>query len=586
MILETVAGLWRLLSGAERTRAKFLLVLLTIGTALEMVSVGAVLPFAAYLLDPASVGSGWLSFLPSEMASATVNSQVAVLLAAAVALLFLLKTLFLSWLAFLQTGFSYSVQQRVASDLFNYYISRPFEYHLGRHSSEMIRNIVSESHLISSNVLTPAVSLVSEVLVLVGMFCLVLAVNPAGTIIVAILLALVATILMFLSRRALTSWGFKRQYHEAKRVQEIQQALGGIMEVILFGAERVVRRRFDHHNRQSLRALRAFATVQLLPKQWIELAGVLCLLALLFIALAQGHSGPSAIASFSLYAAVAFRTMPSFNRIVSSVQGLRFGASSLRHIGDELAPSDLRHAPHALTPILIGDAPIVGQGIRFAYDGGEEVLRGVDFVIHPRDAIGILGQSGAGKSTLLGLLLGLMKPSSGSLTCRGIPLTDDPGSWQKSLGFVPQSVYLNDDSVARNVAFGSEEHDIDFQRIEAVLGLVRLESWLRALPDGLDTPLGEGGARVSGGQRQRIGIARALYRNPDVLILDEPTSALDPETANEVMSVISGLKDRVTVIIVTHNPSNLLGCNRVWTLENGRLRESNAADGLVPQSCR
>lgn len=584
MILETVARLWRMLSGAERARAKFLLVLVTVGTALEMVSVGAVLPFAAYLFDPSSVGSGWLSFLPPDLASATVDSQVAMLLAAAVALLFLLKTLFLSLLAFLQTGFSYSVQQRVASDLFNYYISRPFEYHLSRHSSEMIRNIVTESHLISSNVLTPAVALVSEVFVLLGMFLLVLAVNPTGTAIVAVLLALVATIIMFLSRRALASWGVKRQYHEAKRVQEIQQAFGGIMEVILFGAEGVVRRRFEHHNQQSLRALRAFATVQLLPKQWIELAGVLCLLALLFITLAQGRSGPAALATFSLYAAVAFRTMPSFNRIVSSVQALRFGASSMRHIADELAPSESTPARRALTPLPVGEEPIVGRGIVFAYKEGEEVLRGVDFVIHPGDAIGILGQSGAGKSTLLGLLLGLMKPSRGSLTCRGIPLTDNPGSWHNSLGFVPQSVYLNDDSLARNIAFGYEDEAIDFHRIEVVLRLARLESWLRALPNGLDTPLGESGARVSGGQRQRIGIARALYRNPDVLILDEPTSALDPETANEVMDVISGLKGRVTIIVVTHNPSTLSVCNRVWTLENGRLRERPASEGLLPQS--
>lgn len=573
MIPVAMRTLWSVLWPEERNKAWVLIVFVFVGTLLEMASLGLVLPFAAYLLDPGSVGAGWLRFLPSGLASERIDASVAVSLALALVAAYLIKTLFLSFLAFYQTGFSYAVQERIAAQLFGYYLSQPYEFHLRRNSASLIRNIVTETSMISSNILTPAIMLVSELLVLVGMLLLVFLVNPLGTVVVAALLGGFAVFVVALTKRLLGNLGARRQFHEGKRVQEIQQALGGIREVIVFQSGRMLRNRFSVHNHGSLEALRKFAAIQLLPKYWIELAGIVGLVVLLVVVLVQGQSGPAAFAGFALYAAVAFRTLPSFNRIVSATQALRFGMPSVLLVADELRQTGNCIAESPNDSGRFAEGHIVAKGLSFGYADGTNVFDGIDFDIRPREAVGIRGESGAGKSTLLGVLLGLLRPVKGSLTCGGVEISDAPNMWHRHIGYVPQSVYLNDDSLSRNIAFGIEDDEIDRGRVMEVLEAVRLGSWVRSLEQGIDTLLGECGARVSGGQRQRIGIARALYREPSLLVLDEPTSALDPQTEKEVLEVVSTLKGRVTLVVVSHTRAALAICDRLWFLEGGNLQE-------------
>jgi ATP-binding cassette subfamily C protein len=274
--------------------------------------------------------------------------------------------------------------------------------------------------------------------------------------------------------------------------------------------------------------------------------------------------------------------MPAMSSIVAAVNRIRYGQSVAETIAAniDMIDAEAEDVPrHDAVPIQFQTA-IELEGVDFTYEDGTEVIRGLNLVIHRGESVGIVGATGAGKSTLLDLILGLLDPTAGRITIDGRDLRDDIRGWQAAIGLVPQSVYLLDDTIRRNVAFGIADSEIDDDAVAEAIALARLEDFIATLPQGLETTVGERGVRLSGGQRQRVAIARALYRRPQILIFDEGTASLDNLTEAELLRAIEGLRGERTIITVAHRLTTVQGCDRVILLADGVIVDQGGYDEL------
>jgi ABC-type multidrug transport system fused ATPase/permease subunit len=354
-------------------------------------------------------------------------------------------------------------------------------------------------------------------------------------------------------------------------IQHIQQGLGGVKDVKLLGREAYLVSQFQVHAVGSAHAARSQTTLQALPRLWLELLAVGGLTALIAIMIGQGKATQDMLPVVALFAAAAFRFLPSVNRVLGAVQGIRYQRPVVDALHGEiqLMSGDVDTA--GALPVSF-DETLALEGVSFRYPGAEAwALRDVSLTIERGTSVGFVGTSGAGKSTLVDVVLGLLNPDTGAVKIDGRDIRSNLRGWQDQIGYVPQSIFLTDDTLRRNVAFGIPDEQIDESAIEYAVASAQLDSFVKALPDGLDTVVGERGTRLSGGQLQRIGIARALYHNPGVLVMDEATSALDTETERGVMEAVRALRGEKTLLVVAHRTSTVEHCDYVFRLEQGAL---------------
>ena len=355
------------------------------------------------------------------------------------------------------------------------------------------------------------------------------------------------------------------------RIQHLQQGLGGAKDAKLLGREADFLNQYHVHNAGSEKVSRREFTLGALPRLWLEMLAICALAVLVIGMIGQGKPQDALLPALGLFAAAAFRLMPSANRVINALQCVRFSRPVIDMLSSELRLLDdtnpqPRGGPLPFTMSLALDR------IQFAYPSAEtQALRGVSLTISRGSSVGFIGGSGAGKSTLVDIMLGLLTPDSGAVKVDGIDIRTNLRGWQDQIGYVPQSIFLTDDTLRRNVAFGLPSDQINEAGVWRAICAAQLTQFVEDLPKGLETLVGERGVRLSGGQRQRIGIARALYHDPSVLVLDEATSSLDTGTERSFMEAVRALQGDKTVIIVAHRPSTVEHCNRLFRVENGRI---------------
>jgi ATP-binding cassette, subfamily B, bacterial PglK len=484
---------------------------------------------------------------------------------------FLIKALFLGALAYRQASFAFGLQASVSERLFRGYLLQPYLFHLQRNSAQLIRNAINETNQFTFGAILPGMVLLTETLVLVGLVVLLIGFEPVGALSVMLLGGGVGAAFYRLTKNRIRSWGEDRQVHEGLRIQYLQEGLGGAKEVKLLGRESYFLERYALHNAASARTGELQTTLQSIPRLMLEFLAVFSLAAVVLVAQASGRTSAELVPVFGLFSVAAFRLIPLANRILVSVQSLRFSLPVLDILTREL---DTCGAPvnQAEEKKLSFQDRLLIQDIFFSYPKATQpTLRGIDVTILKGQTVGVVGESGAGKSTLVNLLLGLLAPSSGQFTVDGQAVQAHLRGWQKNIGYVPQHIYLTDDSLRRNIAFGENDDDINEAALIRAVQAARLNEFVGSLPEGLNSQVGEGGIRLSGGQRQRVGIARALYSAPQVLVLDEATSALDHDTEQGVMEAVSALHGAITILIVAHRLSTVAGCDVVYRLRDGLL---------------
>ena len=570
----------------QRRAAGGLFLLMLVGMVFETLGIGLVVPAMALLVQDdlaahSPAVAGLLGFLGHP--SKTMLAFGAVVALAAV---YFLKTLFLGFLAWKQAAFAFAVQARVAHKLFSRYLNQPYIFHLQNNSAQLIRNVTTEASYFCTHALVPGLLLITEVIVLVGISGLLFYLEPLGAVVVALVTGVPSVIFLRSSRQRVTRWGKERQSHDGTRLQLIQEGLAGIKDVQMLGRAPAFLRQFAVHNEVVSKVGGRQLCLQQWPRLWLEFTAVFGVAVLVSVLLSQGRTPPQIAAAVGLFASAAFRLMPSVNRVLTSLNGLRYGRVVLDLIHSELAKvASSSERDEAVTEESLSFSESFGlKDVSYRYPGASEhALLDLNLEIRAGEMFGIVGSSGSGKSTLVDLLLGLLEPETGRVEVNGQAIQADLSSWRRLIGYVPQSIYLTDDSLRRNVAFGVPEDEIDEEAVARAISFAQLDELVSALPEGLDTFVGERGVRLSGGQRQRIGIARALYRDPPILVLDEATSALDVGTEADVMKAIAALHGQKTIVIVAHRLSTVEQCNRLCRLERGRIVQTGTPAEVLDQ---
>ena len=544
-----------------------------IGAGFEVVGLSLVIPLLDMITDPTQ--SKFVELISSYYPILS-NRQIIIFTIVFFSLIYALKGLYLAFLAHIISNFVFGIKVSINERLMQYYINAPYEFHLKNNSSSLVRNITVEARTLVFHTLIPFLVLITESLVIAAFMIFLFYLEPIGTVIIIFLLLLFGLLFQGLIKNVMEEAGSARQLADGLIIQKAQEAIGGIKDIKVLLKEDAFMRYFSKDNLLSANADAQHFTWSQFPRMYLETIGVITLCVLLLFLTIQSANSSQIIPTFGIFALAAFRLLPSVNRIMISVNGLRYSSSAIDIVEQQLNDASLisNHTTNEneVRNSLPFTESIDIQELTHRYDDAETIsLNNISLSIKKGESIGIIGKSGSGKSTFVDVILGLLTPTSGTIAVDGNCIFENLRGWQQIVGYVQQDVFLLDDSILKNIAFGIPEDNIDFKRLNQTIKEAQLDDFVDTLSEGLNTQLGERGLRLSGGQKQRIGIARALYHESSILVFDEATSALDSETETEIITAISNLKGNKTIIIIAHRVSTLKSCDRILELSEGAI---------------
>jgi len=579
--MTTFGKLRNLLEPSQRRSILGLLGLMIVGSVLDTMSIGFIVP-ALIVMTDANLAKDHPGLRPI-MVSLGNPSQAQLVTMGMVAMvgLYLVKTCWLSMVAWKQSKYMFGVLVSMSHRLYVGYLRQPWTFHLQHNSAELIRNIISEAGNFALTGIGSGLQLATEFLVILGIAIMLFVIEPVGSSFVIGTLALAGWIFQRVTRRYVYSWGATRQYHDSFRLQHLIQGLSGAKDVKLLGREHGFFAEFSRHNSGSAAVAQYQNFLLQLPRLLLELLAVIGFALLVVVMLQLGRRLDTFIPILGLFAAAAFRLLPSVNRVLNGIQSVQFALPVINILYREVHQLEDTPVPERGTLIPF-QRELALSNVSFQYPGADGLaLSGISLSIPPGCSVGFVGSSGAGKSTLVDLILGLLTPSGGRIMVDGVDIQSNIRGWQDQIGYVPQMIYLTDDTLRRNVAFGLRDDEIDEEAVRRAIRSAQLEDFVASLSQGLETQVGERGVRLSGGQRQRIGIARALYHNPPVLVLDEATSSLDLATEQGVMDSVNALHGEKTVLIVAHRISTVSQCDRLYKLERGKVVREGSFESVT-----
>lgn len=564
-----------------------LLGMMILGGLFEALGVALLFPFLALVNDPSAVERSDLLQSIGDIFGLSGTRDLLIMVAALILAITVFKAIYMTVLLRLQYRYIFRLQEDVSRRLFSAYLFSPYTFHLKRNSAELLRNASTEVFLVFMHVLAPLSVMVVEVTVVLILVGILVVVSPGPALAALAVLAAFIAGSQIIAFRRLGEHGTRQVAEQAEMMRWVNQGLGSIKETKILGREGYFASAYGVSTARYADALRFLRVATEVPRVVLEgilVGGIVCVVIVL---LATGTDLDEVLPTIGLFGLAAIRLMPSSSRILAGVSSVRFFAAALNPVADDLRELDRIRTEQNRAAVSgdghfeeIGEIKLENVGYR--YEGASApALEGISLSIAAGESIGFVGPSGAGKTTLVDLLLGLLTPSAGRVLVGGVDVAPRLASWQRCVGYIPQPVYLMDDTIRRNVAFGLPDSEIDDERVRKALRSAKLMEFVGDLPEGLDSSIGEHGTRISGGQRQRIGIARALYHDAQVLVLDEATAALDNATESEVTRAIAQFGGDKTVITIAHRLSTVRDCDRLYFLMNGRLKAVGTYDELV-----
>ncbi len=587
-MLELYRKLFALLDASERRRTALLLVILLLVAVAETLGVASVMPFIAVLAKPEVVETNsWLAWAYNTLGFTSRNNFLIFLGLGFLGVV--LGSLTVRALGlWAQLRFVNNRGYRWSTRLMAAYLRHPYEWYLNRHTANLTTSILSEVNEVINGALMPALQICANALVAVLLVSLLLSVDPVLSFSVATVLGGGFWLVQIAVRRLLSRLGESHQAAMHARYRIVQEAFGGAKDVKVLGLEELFVARFREPSQTLAQVSIAFNLVSKLPPiamQALLFGGMLVVV----LYLMTSYGGFAEIVPLvALYAFAGYRLLPAVQNIASNVSELRYREAVLNSLKSELesappAPTIDTNEVRANTRINLHEALTLDR-VTYRYPGADRAaVHDLSLRIPVNSTVALVGPTGSGKSTTADVLLGLLRPQAGALQVDGMRISEDSErAWRRSVGYVPQQIFLIDGSIAENIAFGLPAGEIDREAVERASVVANLHDFVkRDLPAGYDTEIGERGVRLSGGQRQRIGIARALYRDPSVLILDEATSALDNLTEHAVMEAVHNLSRRKTIILIAHRLSTVRSCDCIYMMEDGQLTGAGTYDELV-----
>jgi ABC-type multidrug transport system fused ATPase/permease subunit len=561
-----------------------LMILIALSTTIEMAGISVFLPLVQIILDPAAAREVPLIRNALIMLADDDVEKFARIFGLGIFLFFVVKNLVLSGISYIQNRFVQFKLAEYTRDLLNSYLTLPYVFHLTRNSAELIKNVKISAPQVFARGILALLQLSMDAMTVAGILLLLLYIDPMTTIGLSVLLGGSMAIYYSLIHHRMLAWSQMALRHNGRTFVWLNQALGAIKETKLSGRSQFFVDTFGRESIEQAHYETLLVTIPQWPRMIIETVAVGGVMFLIFIVIQPRGSTIDALPVMGAFAFAALRIMPALSRLMSSLTLLRGSAAALDEVYDDLVRvSELYHVIPAGQPLQMKHS-IVLENVSFFYPDGRNALRDISMTISAGESVAFVGRSGAGKTTAVDIILGLLAPTSGRILIDGNDITKQPESWQRNMGYIPQTVYLIDDTIRRNIALGYPDAEIDAVRLEAVIDMAHMSEVVSNLPDGLDTIVGERGTRLSGGQRQRIAIARALYGDPDILVMDEATAALDNETEREISRAISELSGRTTLIIIAHRLSTVKACDRLYLFENGQIVDSGSYDTLLDRN--
>ena len=550
-----------------------MLLMMLVGAGLETAGTSLLIPFITIAMEPDSVFQNeYLKYFYDLMHLTSVNGFL-VMLSIVLSAVFVLKNIYLYFMYYVQYRFIYNGQFNTSRSLFKDYVRRPYEFYLDASTPVVMRHIMSDVNG-SYNLLLTFLQLFTELFIFAALLVLALVYSPAMTLVMCAVLGIILLANKMILGPILRRFGHEVQTNSALTTKWIMQAVNGMKETKVLNKERYFVEQYEKSADKLNTIQKRQNSMQNIPRLMIETVCMCGILLVMAVFLSIGNNLNEMITQLGVLAVVAIKLMPSANKLSTYINNIAYYEPSLTAVEDIIIRS---HQKDVDTDILFLKKEIEPmdfskevklENITYRYPNTEvNILENASVSIPIGKSIAFIGPSGAGKSTTVDILLGLLEPQKGKVTVDGIDIRTNLPGWYARIGYVPQMIFMLDDTIRNNVAYGVDEKDIDEEQVWYALREAQMDEFVRGLPDGLDTSIGERGVRISGGQRQRLGIARALYTEPEIMIFDEATSALDNDTESAIMEAIERLHGKKTLVIIAHRLTTIEKCDAVYRVE-------------------
>lgn len=579
--MQIIKKIFSLLNKQQKWQLTGLFILIVIGSMLELLGVSAILPLINLILSPDSAFENEIIQRVAASFNLTDVIDIIVLYAGVLAILYVIKNIFLLVSKRMQLYLTHNIQKDVAMRLMDGYLHQNYLFHVSHNVAELQRNIVSDVKQYTITLIM-MINLAIECVTCLMLLIFLLVTDIVTTVLVAGILLLATFIFMRIYKKLQVRYGIINRKMGEQLNKWLLQSFGGIKEIKVMNREDFFLKNYDRAYQRSVEANVNSNIISSLPKYIMETICMCGLLLVIIIRVLQGEALDEFAEVLMVFAVAAIRMLPAFNRITEYFGNLLFNKAGVDSLCSDLiklekdrkSENDLNDGERIELQKVIQI-----KNITFRYPNTEtKIFDDASLEISKNKSIAFVGSSGAGKTTLADIVIGVLKPESGDVLVDGRSIYGNLDAWHKSIGYIPQVIYLMDDSIRANIVFGMPEKDVDDEKVWKALERAELADFVRGLKDGLNTEVGDRGVRLSGGQRQRIGIARALYTEPDVLILDEATSALDNETEAAVMDSIEHLQGQTTMIIIAHRLTTIKNCDEVYEVEKGAIRRKELAE--------
>ena len=572
-MLQTIKNILSLLELKERKNFYKLSLLMLLTSVFETIGIASIIP----LIDLLTGKSGSLNFLYNIFGNSfSLGKNATVLIITIITLIYLIKNIYLYIFFSFETKFTYNTRFTLGSRLFENYIKKPYFFHVTRNSSTFITKIVQET-AIFGGALMGLSAIITEILVVSGITFLLVIIKPLETIIIILIIFFVGLSFYLITRKYSFNIGRSLVLIQKEKMKVLTESLKSIQEIIMFKSEVYFTNFFKNKSIQVANYAYKISFMGRLPRIFFETTAIIIIFILVLYSSLNNYTILETSSTLGIFLLAAIKIIPSMNKIFVSIQTIKQSQMAIKSLHEDLkidSNFDKRIDLSVENEKIEFQKNIIFKNVNFKFESNEtETLKNIYIKINKNDFVAIVGKTGTGKTTFLNLLLGLLEPTSGEILVDGKNILKNIADWRSKIGFVPQNINLLDETLIKNVAYGVSQQDLSLNDVKRSLKFSQLSEYITTDNSILDLKIGESGIKISGGQKQRIAISRALYKNPEILILDEPTSSLDGSTSKKIYEILVKLNSYKTIIVVSHDISNFKIFNKIFEIKNGLLNQ-------------